>query len=490
MSTQVLSPFPFFTDREGRPLNQGYIYIGAESQDPQVTPQAVYWDVAMTQPAAQPIRTEGGYAVNGGTPSTFYVAGSFSIRVRDRFGAQVFYRPEIDRLDVFNQLASGAFWTGWETDEWPAPPLLDAKVQRLNDRLFVGAATNTSGDFPATDKDYYEAYEAGATSEFGFRTSWSTLAAGSTVGGIGVLGFSRTSDTAIDIPFQLGVGGWFATLNDNLDNPCLATGLYGVAFREVGAGMGISGVGTVGGEVDICNLGNSVQVTPGNLYPSTGFTTAWQVNSGAFVTGSTTASAGITIGNNKADFFAGIVVAKNAIAGVNFDVGGRAISGGGSAIRLNTYHHLEWWTTPYSAPSFYITSEQSSANVMSIVASDTGILMGGPASLGLAFQTLYPGGATGAWLSAIPAFGANPATITPAGSTNADFRVKGAGTGSLAITAPNDTARVAANNTGLGFFGSAPIAKPTVTGSRGANAALASLLTQLASYGLITDSTS
>ncbi|MGE5650949.1 MAG: hypothetical protein ACM34A_12200 [Bacillota bacterium] len=33
------------------------------------------------------------------------------------------------------------------------------------------------------------------------------------------------------------------------------------------------------------------------------------------------------------------------------------------------------------------------------------------------------------------------------------------------------------------------IAKPTVTGSRGANAALASLLTSLANYGLITDST-
>lgn len=39
-----------------------------------------------------------------------------------------------------------------------------------------------------------------------------------------------------------------------------------------------------------------------------------------------------------------------------------------------------------------------------------------------------------------------------------------------------------------GFNNTAPIAKPTVTGSRGGNAALASLLTALASYGLITDS--
>lgn len=41
----------------------------------------------------------------------------------------------------------------------------------------------------------------------------------------------------------------------------------------------------------------------------------------------------------------------------------------------------------------------------------------------------------------------------------------------------------------LGVNGTTPIAKPTVTGSRAANAALASLLTALANYGLITDST-
>lgn len=41
----------------------------------------------------------------------------------------------------------------------------------------------------------------------------------------------------------------------------------------------------------------------------------------------------------------------------------------------------------------------------------------------------------------------------------------------------------------LGFFGTNPVVKPTVTGSRGGNAALASLLTALAGEGLLTDST-
>ena len=41
----------------------------------------------------------------------------------------------------------------------------------------------------------------------------------------------------------------------------------------------------------------------------------------------------------------------------------------------------------------------------------------------------------------------------------------------------------------VGFYGATPASKPTVTGSRGGNAALASLLTKLASLGLITDGT-
>lgn len=58
-------------------------------------------------------------------------------------------------------------------------------------------------------------------------------------------------------------------------------------------------------------------------------------------------------------------------------------------------------------------------------------------------------------------------------TTNAREFFRGGSTGSAAA---------------LGFFGTAVQAKKTVTGSRGGNAALASLLTQLAGYGLLTDS--
>lgn len=52
------------------------------------------------------------------------------------------------------------------------------------------------------------------------------------------------------------------------------------------------------------------------------------------------------------------------------------------------------------------------------------------------------------------------------------------------------TPRVRANDTGLGFFNTAPIARPDVTGSRATGAALVSLLAAGVALGLWTDSTS
>jgi hypothetical protein len=62
--------------------------------------------------------------------------------------------------------------------------------------------------------------------------------------------------------------------------------------------------------------------------------------------------------------------------------------------------------------------------------------------------------------------------------------------GSWQLRNPADTATLFEwNATGVGFYGVAPIARPNITGSRGGNAALASLLTQGALLGLWTDST-
>ena len=67
-------------------------------------------------------------------------------------------------------------------------------------------------------------------------------------------------------------------------------------------------------------------------------------------------------------------------------------------------------------------------------------------------------------------------------------------TGNLRVTRVSGSGVATLSNlqvvASVGFNNTSPVAKQTVTGSRGGNAALASLLTALSNYGLITDSSS
>lgn len=74
--------------------------------------------------------------------------------------------------------------------------------------------------------------------------------------------------------------------------------------------------------------------------------------------------------------------------------------------------------------------------------------------------------------------------------TAAAFNSPASFSGDLLTADAVDTTANSLRVTGTsGFNNTAPIAKPTVTGAKGSNAALASLITALAAYGLVTDST-
>ena len=91
--TQVTGPYPIFTDLDGSPLDDGYLYIGDQNDDPETNPIQVYWDSALTIPATQPIRTNSGYAWRNGTPGLLYTAGAFSITIRNKRNEFVLYSP-------------------------------------------------------------------------------------------------------------------------------------------------------------------------------------------------------------------------------------------------------------------------------------------------------------------------------------------------------------------------------------------------------------
>jgi hypothetical protein len=84
-------PFPVFQDRDGQPLENGYVWLGVANLNPQTNPVIAYFDVALTIPAAQPLRTINGYISNAGTPAKVYVdAVNFSILVQDSKGSMVY----------------------------------------------------------------------------------------------------------------------------------------------------------------------------------------------------------------------------------------------------------------------------------------------------------------------------------------------------------------------------------------------------------------
>ncbi len=112
----VQSPYPIFTDEDGTPLKSGYIYIGEANLNPITNPITASWDIAGLYPAAQPIRTIGGYPDRNGSPGKIYInAGQYddaisyySILVQDKHGNLVHqnlateFTPVVDPVNIEN----------------------------------------------------------------------------------------------------------------------------------------------------------------------------------------------------------------------------------------------------------------------------------------------------------------------------------------------------------------------------------------------------
>jgi hypothetical protein len=88
-------PFPVFQDRDGQPLDNGYIWLGVANLNPQTNPVVAYFDEALTIVAPQPLRTINGYISRAGSPAQIYVNGvNFSILVQDSKGTMVYNFPD------------------------------------------------------------------------------------------------------------------------------------------------------------------------------------------------------------------------------------------------------------------------------------------------------------------------------------------------------------------------------------------------------------
>lgn len=93
-----LAPQPhlYMGDMQGRPLDAGKVYFGQPNKDPEIYPINVFYDEALTIAATQPIRTMGGFMNANGQMVEIYAAETtYSVKVLDGYGRQVFYQESM-----------------------------------------------------------------------------------------------------------------------------------------------------------------------------------------------------------------------------------------------------------------------------------------------------------------------------------------------------------------------------------------------------------
>lgn len=202
-----------------------------------------------------------------------------------------------------------------------------ALIQRIADRILLGAeAAESNGENPSSDTgDWPWALRPAslAASQFGSI---------STIGHTGVFGGSKSSSNGVD-GSQGTIGGYFMAWNDHVGTVS-AYGFYGEAFREAGAGI------THGGEVDIVNRGNVVDVYPFLANPA-GLSEGLRIASGGEDAGANAASVGLSFIANGQPFRTGINFQEGSVE-TNVAIGMQAEyqhvwfgAGGGTARRID-----------------------------------------------------------------------------------------------------------------------------------------------------------
>jgi hypothetical protein len=158
----IQPPFPIFTDTDGQPLENGYVWIGTANLNPITNPVAVYWDAAFTQPASQPIRTINGYLSNAGTPARLYPnATDYSILAQDKKGSTVY--SALNTETASNIIAIGDI----TATSYNGGQLAGMRNRLINGKMQVqqrGAAALSAGaDVYTADRWFYRATGAAPT---------------------------------------------------------------------------------------------------------------------------------------------------------------------------------------------------------------------------------------------------------------------------------------------------------------------------------------
>lgn len=159
----IEAPFKTYSDLNGRPLDGGFIYIGAPDQNPKTTAKAIFWDAEGTEPALQPLRTLNGYIVRAGTPANVFIEGEYSTLVENKDRVQIAYAPNstdfsstsvvtqfLDRLSQADGSTLVGYGSGTVSDVLKAITLKSIAALRLLSKAKVSTAI-VDGYYAARD---------------------------------------------------------------------------------------------------------------------------------------------------------------------------------------------------------------------------------------------------------------------------------------------------------------------------------------------------
>lgn len=236
----------------------------------------------------------------------------------------------VTALGIVTQAASGHFFSN-----------LGSNINRFNDRLFLGTATQNDGKQSPTTTDWTGSiYIVAGASAYGYLETNATLSVGGPFGQIGSTFATRTSDSPTPGTAAIGVAS--LTINDDTrSSGGDSWAFYGTTARGVGA----TGFSTLGMELDVANLGASVPIYPGHLFNSGLTANLWIAAGGEL---SNQAGGAYTFANTSA---AMVIFANNgaAYANVAYDkgivFGSNAFNANNCAIAFYTGHQMKWFNS-------------------------------------------------------------------------------------------------------------------------------------------------
>lgn len=98
--------FRLFSDLNGKLLSSGFIYFGQPNLNPVTNPITVYWDLAGTMPALQPLQIINGTIIRNGSPANVFCATNYSELVQDKARRQIYFEPDSNNFSNVNIITS------------------------------------------------------------------------------------------------------------------------------------------------------------------------------------------------------------------------------------------------------------------------------------------------------------------------------------------------------------------------------------------------